>query len=298
MTLLINGTNNMSARLSPEIEQPKVEQPKAQPQKQERVLIDIEDGIATVTLNRPDKYNGLDMPMFDAVTKAAKTLKKDRSVRVIILCGAGEAFCSGLDIKTVSRNPINFLKLLFKPGRKISNLAQDIGYLWRDVPAPVIAVTHGYCFGGGLQIALGADFRFSSADCEFSVMESKWGLIPDMSLAVTLRELIPIDLAKELTMTARRFNGAEAKAMGLVTRISDDPMADALIFAQELAERSPDAVAASKLLFNRSWNATDKVALDWETKLQKKILGRANQRIAVARNTSSPEKPWQDRREL
>lgn len=129
-------------------------------------------------------------------------------------------------------------------------------------------------------------------------MESKWGLIPDMSLAVTLRELIPIDLAKELTMTARRFNGAEAKAMGLVTRISDDPMADALTFARELAERSPDAVAASKLLFNRSWNATDKVALDWETKLQKKILGRANQRIAVARNTSSPEKPWQDRREL
>ncbi|MFT7366042.1 MAG: enoyl-CoA hydratase/carnithine racemase [Marinobacter psychrophilus] len=155
MTLLINGTNNMSARLSPEIEQPKVEQPKAQPQKQERVLIDIEDGIATVTLNRPDKYNGLDMPMFDAVTNAAKTLKKDRSVRVIILCGAGKAFCSGLDIKTVSRNPINFLKLLFKPGRKISNLAQDIGYLWRDVPAPVIAITHGYCFGGGLQIALG-----------------------------------------------------------------------------------------------------------------------------------------------
>ncbi|MFN2359599.1 MAG: crotonase/enoyl-CoA hydratase family protein [Marinobacter sp.] len=264
----------------------------------ERVLISIEDGIATVTLNRPDKYNGLDMPMFEAITRAARTLKKDRSVRVIILRGAGEAFCSGLDVKTVSKNPVNFLKLLIKPGRKISNLAQDVGYLWRDVPAPVIAVTHGYCFGGGFQVALGADFRFSTADCEFSIMESKWGLIPDMSLTVTLRELISIDLAKELTMTARRFNGTEAKAMGLVSRVSDNPMADAMAFAQQLASRSPDAVAASKLLFNRSWSATDKSALDWETRLQKKVLGRANQRIAVARNSGSPEKPYQNRRDF
>ena len=264
----------------------------------ERVLITIEDGIAIVTLNRPDKYNGLDMPMFEAITRAAKTLKKDRSVRAIILNGAGDAFCSGLDVKTVSKNPVNFLKLLVKPGRRISNLAQNVGYLWRDVPAPVIAVTHGYCFGGGFQIALGADFRFSTSDCEFSIMESKWGLIPDMSLTVTLRELVPIDLAKELTMTARRFDGTEAKAMGLVSRVSDDPMAEAMNFARELAERSPDAVAASKLLFNRSWNATDRTALDWETKLQKKGLGRANQRIAVARNSGSPDKPYQDRRDF
>jgi len=264
----------------------------------ERVLITIEGGIAIVTLNRPEKYNGLDMPMFEAITRAAKTLKKDRSVRAIILNGAGDAFCSGLDVKTVSKNPVNFLKLLVKPGRRISNLAQDVGYLWRDVPAPVIAVTHGYCFGGGFQIALGADFRFSTADCEFSIMESKWGLIPDMSLTVTLRELVPIDLAKDLTMTARRFDGTEAKAMGLVSRISDDPMAEAMNFARELAERSPDAVAASKLLFNRSWNATDKTALDWETKLQKKVLGRTNQRIAVARNSGSPDKPFRDRRDF
>jgi len=264
----------------------------------ERVLITIEDGIAIVTLNRPGKYNGLDMPMFEAITRAAKTLKKDRSVRAIILNGAGDAFCSGLDVKTVSKNPVNFLKLLVKPGRRISNLAQNVGYLWRDVPAPVIAVTHGYCFGGGFQIALGADFRFSTSDCEFSIMESKWGLIPDMSLTVTLRELVPIDLAKELTMTARRFDGTEAKAMGLVSRVSDDPMAEAMNFARELAERSPDAVAASKLLFNRSWNATDRTALDWETKLQKKVLGRAKQRIAVARNSGSPDKPYQDRRDF
>jgi enoyl-CoA hydratase/carnithine racemase len=269
-----------------------------QAQTGERVKISIENGIALVTLNRPEKYNGLDMPMFKAITEAARSLKKDRSVRAIILSGSGEAFCSGLDVKTVSKNPLNFLKLLFKPGRKISNLAQDVGYLWRDVPAPVIVVTHGYCFGGGFQIALGADFRFSTADCEFSIMESKLGLIPDMSLAVTLRELIAIDLAKELTMTARRFNGTEAHEMGLVSRVCDDPMAEAIAFARELAERSPDAVAASKLLFNRTWSATDKVALDWETRLQKKVIGRANQRIAIARNSGEPDKPYLDRKNL
>ncbi|GAA3575027.1 crotonase/enoyl-CoA hydratase family protein [Marinobacter xestospongiae] len=261
-----------------------------------RVVLEIDQGIATVTLNRPDKYNGLDMAMFDAIVAVTRQLKKDRSVRAIILKGAGEAFCSGLDVAKVSKNPVNFLKLLVKPGRKISNLAQDVGYLWRDVPAPVIAVTHGYCFGGGFQIALGADFRFSTSDCEFSIMETKWGLIPDMSLTVTLRELISIDLAKELTMTARRFNGAEAKEMGLVSRVCDDPLAEAQAFARELSERSPDAVAASKLLFNRTWSAPDKAALDWETRLQKKILARTNQRTAVARNTSDPEKAYEDRR--
>ncbi len=264
----------------------------------ERVLLDIDDGIATVTLNRPEKYNGLDMPMFEAIAATARALKKERQVRAIVLRGAGDAFCSGLDVKTVSSKPLNFVKLLIKPGRKISNLAQDAGYLWRDVPAPVIAATHGYCFGGGFQIVLGADFRFTTPDCRFSIMETKWGLIPDMSLAVTLRELISIDLAKELTMTARQFSGSEAHTMGLVSRVCDDPLAAAYTFARELAERSPDAIAASKLLFNRTWTAPDKTALDWETRLQKKILGRANQRIALARNGKDPDRPYQNRRVL
>lgn len=262
----------------------------------ERVQLDIDEGIATVTLNRPDKYNSLDMPMFDAIASTARKLKKERQVRAIVMRGAGETFCSGLDVKSVSKRPTNFLKLLIKPGRRISNLAQDVGYLWRDVPAPVIAATHGYCLGGGFQMALGADFRFTTADCKFSIMETKWGLIPDMSLTVTLPELISIDLAKELTMTARQFDGQEAKNMGLVSRVCDDPLAETYEFARELAERSPDAVAASKLLFNRAWSAGDKEALDWETRLQKKIIARANQRTAVARNLGEPERQFQDRR--
>ena len=262
----------------------------------ERVLVDVEDGIATVTLNRPEKMNGLDMPMFTAINRTARRLKKAREVRAIILRGEGRAFCSGLDIQTVSRNPFNFIRLLFKYGILRANAAQNVGYLWRKVPAPVIAVTHGYCFGGGLQLALGADFRYSSSDCEFSIMEAKWGLIPDMSLAVTLRELMPIDKAKELTMTARRVRADEAKLLGLVSHVSDEPLVHAQAFARKLAAQSPDAVAGAKLLFNRSWNSSDRGALYHETHLQKKIMGRANQRIAVDRNTRDPERPWQHRR--
>lgn len=264
----------------------------------DRVTLVIEDEIAYVTLNRPEKYNGLDMAMFDAISATAKQLKKDTSVRAVILQGAGKVFCSGLDVKSVSANPVNFAKLLFKPGRKISNLAQDVGYLWREVPAPVIAVTHGVCYGGGLQIALGADFRYSTPDCEFSIMEAKWGLIPDMSLTTTLSELMPIDKAKELAMTARVISGAEAADLGMVTHVSEQPLADAQAFVEELKEKSPDSVAGNKLLFNRAWQADDKTALDWETRLQKKIIGRANQRMAVARNTGKPEKTFGVRRKF
>ncbi|WP_233128902.1 crotonase/enoyl-CoA hydratase family protein [Halovibrio salipaludis] len=261
-----------------------------------RVTLDIENDIAYVTLKRPDKYNGLDMAMFNAIADTARTLKKDRSIRAVILQGSGKVFCSGLDVKSVTANPMNFAKLLFKPGRKISNLAQDVGYLWREVPAPVIAVTHGVCYGGGLQIALGADFRYSTRDCEFSIMEAKWGLIPDMSITTTLSELMPIDKAKELTMTARVIEAPEAEHLGMVTHVSDSPLADAEAFVEELKEKSPDAVAATKLLYNRAWQADDRTALGWETRLQKKIIARANQRTAVARNTGKPDQTYAPRR--
>ncbi len=264
----------------------------------DRVNLEIENDVAYVTLNRPDKYNGIDMDMFHELTRVAQQLKKDCSVRAVILQGAGKVFCSGLDVKSVSANPINFARLLMKPGRKISNLAQDVGYLWREVPAPVIAVTHGVCYGGGLQIALGADFRYSTPDCEFSIMEAKWGLIPDMSLTTTLSELMPIDKAKELTMTARVIEAPEAHALGMVTHVTETPLEDALAFVDELKQKSPDAVAASKLLFNRAWRADDKTALDWESRLQRKILARTNQRVAVARNTGKPDQDFIVRRKF
>jgi enoyl-CoA hydratase/carnithine racemase len=152
-----------------------------------RVLVQTDKaGVCTVTLNRPSKLNALDMGMFTAIGETAAKLKTDKNIRVIILNGAGRAFCSGLDIGSVASNPSNFEKLLKKPaGTAITNLAQDVAYLWREIPVPVIAVLHGVCFGGGLQIALGADIRLSTADCKLSVMEAKYGLIPDMSARYT-----------------------------------------------------------------------------------------------------------------
>ncbi|WP_197469977.1 enoyl-CoA hydratase-related protein, partial [Oleiphilus sp. HI0117] len=155
----------------------------------ERVRLEIKDQIAYVTLVRASKLNALDIAMFEAIAKVAKELKKNKSIRAVILSGDGDAFCSGLDIKSVLKSPVAALKLLVKPGTKASNLAQDVSYLWRDAPVPVIAVTHGKCWGGGFQIALGADFRYSTPDCEFSIMEARWGLIPDMGGTLTLREL-------------------------------------------------------------------------------------------------------------
>lgn len=117
------------------------------------------------------------------------------------------------------------------------NLAQDTAYLWRELPVPVIAALHGMCFGGGMQIALGADFRFATPDCKLSIMETKWGIIPDMSASITLRELVPIDVAKELTMTARVISGVEAAQLGLVTRCAEDPIEEANKLAKEIVNR-------------------------------------------------------------
>ncbi len=251
----------------------------------ERVRLEIKEQIAFVTLVRSNKLNALDMPMFEAIAKVAKDLKKNKSIRAVILSGDGEAFCSGLDIKSVLKSPVAALKLLVKPGTKISNLAQDVSYLWRDLAVPVIAVTHGKCWGGGFQMALGADFRYSSPDCEFSIMEARWGLIPDMGSTITLRELAAIDIVKELAMTGRVFSAEEAKSYNLVTHIYDEPMNKAIEFAEEIKLRSPDAVANNKLLFNKTWLSTIKQALNWETKLQRKLIGRHNQRAAVSQGT-------------
>jgi len=255
-----------------------------------RIALEIKDQIAFVTLNRADKLNALDMPMFEAIVKAIKQLKKNKDIRAVILSGDGAAFCSGLDVKSMFKNPLAAVKLLVKPGARVSNLAQDVSYLWRGIPVPVIAVTHGKCWGGGFQIALGADFRYSTPDCEFSIMESRWGLIPDMGGTIALRELASIDIIKELAMTARIFKGDEAKQLGLVTHVFDDPMAEAIKFSEEIKKRSPDAIANTKLLFNKTWLSTIRQALNWETKLQKRLIGRYNQRAAISQGTTKDGK--------
>ncbi|QOL24682.1 crotonase/enoyl-CoA hydratase family protein [Thalassotalea sp. LPB0316] len=267
--------------------------------KQNRVTVNLDDkGIATVSLNRPDKGNALDMPMFDAICATIKSLKKDKRVRVIILQGNGDNFCTGLDVKSVLTSSSNGIKLLAKWSPFIANKAQYVCTGWREVPVPVICAIQGICWGGGLQIALGADFRIAKPDANLSIMEAKWGLIPDMGGSLPLRELVSKDVALELAMTARQISGEQAKTLGLVTHVSDDPTAHAHQLADELLNRSPDALAAVKKLYRKSWWSSAGFALFRESWYQIKVLMGKNQRIAVKREMASDnqdKKSYQNR---
>ena len=249
-----------------------------------RVKVEIRDEIAYVALARADKYNGLDLDMLEALVEAARSIGKDRSIRAVILSGEGKVFCAGLDFGKVMKQPARVVKAFAKFGIKHTNLFQEACWAWRKLPIPVIAVTHGRCYGGGLQIALAADFRFSTPDCLFSIMEIKWGLVPDMTGTVSLRELLPMDIAKELAMTGREFDGTEAKALNLVTAVSADPLAEAEALAAQIKSRSPDGIAATKALFEKTWTASEGEAFSIESKTQFRLLRGKNQREAMKAN--------------
>lgn len=258
----------------------------------DRVRIDIDGPVALVCLTRAEQHNGMDFRMLDAVRRAARRLRRDRQVRAVILYGEGPSFCAGLDVKSVLGNPVAAavgLAALLAPTR---NRFQDWSMAWRDVPAPVIAAIHGNCFGAGLQLALGADLRLATPDAQLSVMEVKWGLVPDMGGTALLRELVPLDVAKELAMTGRILTGTEAHALGLVTHVTETPLEQARALAAEIITRSPDAVAAAKFLLQESWHAAEPEALAAERKWQRRVLAGRNQRIAVRRNAPrSPDQP-------
>src|SRR6201995_3726033 len=249
----------------------------------DRVQIKIgATGVATVTMVRADKHNALDQPMFEALMNAAEQLAGDVSVRAVVLHGEGKSFCSGLDVASFMGGRGGTGVLLTRDGGRVANFAQRVTYDWSLVPAPVIAAIHGNCFGGGLQIALGADIRIAAPDAKLSIMEVKWGLVPDMGITQTLPRLVAIDVAKELTFSGRIVSGSEALALGLVTRNSDDPLASALALAEEIAQKSPDAVRAAKRLYDETWASDDPAAaLRRESELQTGLIGKPNQLAAV-----------------
>jgi len=259
------------------------------PMNDECITLLIEDDIAFVTLDRPKKRNALDMEMFRSIDKISRRIKKDRDIRAVIVQANGEDFCSGLDIKSVMSDKSSALSLLGKwlPGQ--ANLAQRVSYNWRKIPVPVIMVIQGRCWGGGLQIALGADFRFSTPGANFSIMEGKWGLIPDMGANLALRELVAKDVALKLTMTAEVISAQAALDCGLITHVSDQPLQEAMQLARQIIERSPDAVAAVKKLYHRNWFRAEWLMLAKESYYQVKILLGKNQKIAV-RKQLDPKK--------
>lgn len=247
---------------------------------QERLKVEVIDGIAYVTLDRADKMNSLDLPMMQALASVPDQLTRDRSIRVVILRGDGRAFCTGLDFAGTKLSGLGAVRNFGKLPWQKTNLFQQACWAWRELPVPVIAALHGHCYGGGLQLALAADFRITTPDCKLSIMEAKWGLIPDMTGAVTLRELLPMDVAKRLTMTAEVFSGTDALGYGLVTSVADDPVAAAVDLAAQLAERSPDALVATKKLFHSTWTSSPRRTFWIESVLQLRLLRGRNHRLA------------------
>ncbi|HEX9260185.1 MAG TPA: crotonase/enoyl-CoA hydratase family protein [Acidimicrobiales bacterium] len=256
----------------------------------DRVLITIEGGVADVRFNRPEKRNALDGDMFMAIAEAGQRLKTEPGVRAVVISGNGPSFCAGLDFSSFQQmaggerqggdggNPG-----AIKPG-SITHLGQQTAWVWQEVPVPVIAAVHGHALGGGIQIALGADIRFVHPDAQLSVREVHWGLVPDMTGTYFLSQLVRADIAKELVFTAKVISGTEAHSIGLATHLSEDPLADALALARDIAGRSPDAVRGAKALVNKAYTIDPAGQFAEERAVIGSLIGRANQVEAVMAN--------------
>ncbi|HEX4905338.1 MAG TPA: crotonase/enoyl-CoA hydratase family protein [Acidimicrobiales bacterium] len=261
---------------------------------EERVTITIEDHVADVRMNRPDKINALDGAQFAAIVDAGESLKKESGVRAVVLSGNGRGFCAGLDFGSFqamagggggggSDTPREE-----RPQRgigdlegRITHLGQQAAWVWQELEVPVIAAVHGVALGGGCQVALGADIRIAAPDAQFSVLEIRWGLTPDMTATAILPHLVGLDVAKELTFTGRMVSGEEAARIGLATRVSDNPLEDALAMAHEIAGKSPTAVRSAKRLLNASPGRDVAEQFDDERRTIGALIGSPNQVEAV-----------------
>ncbi len=252
----------------------------------DRVTVQIENHVAEVTLNRPEKHNAVDIAMFEAIIEAGENLAQNADIRAVVLCGAGDNFCAGIDLSVFQGGGLDGLdKNAFKPrDGSPANFFQSAAYVWRALPVPVIAAIDGVAFGAGLQIALGADIRYSTADARLSIMEIKWGIIPDMAITTTLRDIMPADRVKQLAYSGRIISGSEAESIGLITAVQEQPLEASRKLATEIAGKSPDAIRAIKTLVNTAWHDSVESALQREAKLQISVMGKPNQTEAVKAN--------------
>ena len=257
------------------------------------VTIEVRDHVADVRLNRPDKLNAVSPEMWAAIGAAGDALIDDVQIRAVVLSGNGRGFCAGLDMASFEGMADRSADTPGAPGSGRSlessadrpeNAFQRAAMVWKRVPVPVICAIHGVAFGAGAQIALGADLRIAAPDMRFSILEIKWGLIPDVAITQTLRDLVPLDVAKELTFTGRILDGEAAHRLGLVTHVSPDPHAHASALAAEIAGKSPDAIRAGKRLFDEAWHADERTGLELEARLQKRLIGSPNQVESIKAN--------------
>ncbi len=249
-------------------------------------MVKIGGGVAEVRLNRPDKMNALDMEMFRALVETSERLAKDSSVRAVVLSGEGRSFCAGLDFSgfvSMMDNPQGAgSELGAMSDRGITHYAQQSVFGWTELPVPVIAAVHGHALGGGIQLAMGADIRIVHPDARLSVLEIRWGIIPDMTGTQQLVDLVGVDVAKELTFTGREVSGVEAKAIGLATRISSTPQEDARTLAEEIAQKSPHAIRAAKRLLTECHRQDRVTAFARERDEIGRLIGSPNQVEAIS----------------
>jgi enoyl-CoA hydratase/carnithine racemase len=264
-----------------------------------RVLIDIENHVAHVRLNRAEKMNALDNAMFEAIVAAGEQLKADTNVRAVVLSGEGRAFCAGLDMgnfANMTKGDSNTAAevtgdqgRLEKRTHGIANRAQYVSWVWRELQVPVIAALHGVALGGGCQISVGADMRYAAPGTKLCIMELRWGLVPDMGATPFLQKLLGDDVARELTYTNRVILAEEAKELGLVTRVCENPVEEALKVAAEIADRNPAAIRAAKRLLNNAPFESAAETLLAESVEQDAIIGSPNQVEAVMANLEQRE---------
>lgn len=262
----------------------------------ERVSVSIDGHVAVVTLNRPEKKNAVDIAMFEALASAGEALRADASVRAVVLQGAGGNFCTGIDTAVFQATGAGTASdTRMRPqGRSPANFYQAAAYVWQTLEVPVIAAIEGYCFGAGLQIAAGADIRHAHPEARLSIMEVKWGLVPDMAISVTLRDVLPVDRVRELAYSGRIVGGREALQFGLVTAVHDKPCESALALAADIAARSPDAIRAIKTLTRIAWSQSPADALQTEARLQSELIGSPNQQEAVRANIGGRKPEFRD----
>lgn len=257
--------------------------------------ITVEDHVARVELNRPEKHNALSIELFEALGGAGEALAAHSDLRAVVLSGRGENFCAGIDTSIFSAEAVEDLVAGLRPQTPPApTMYQRAAYVWREIPVPVICAITGVAFGGGMQVALGADVRFAAPDARFSIMEIKWGLIPDMALTATSRGIIRSDHLKALALTGRVVAAAEAAELGLITEVHEDPIDAAMRTAAEIAQKSPDAIRAMKRLLNASLCLDDTAALALEAELQLGVIGGANQVEAVRSNLEGRPPRFED----
>ena len=268
----------------------------------ERVSFTVEAGVAHVQLNRPEKRNALDGDMFDGLLEAAQRVRDDRALRAVVLSGAGDSFCSGLDVSNFGAMADGGLDAeseeVAAAAADLSpdgaNRAQQIAWLWQEVPVPVIAAVQGAAYGGGFHIALGADVRFIAPDARIAFVEITWGLVPDLSGTQALRRLVPLDVAKKLIFSGEPISGARAVELHLGTELSEHPLEDAQALAATIAKYNPDAVRAAKRLLNASGMVPLAEGLANEFKASAALMGSANQIEAVVARLQKREPRFSD----